>query len=81
MHLQMTTVRENTRIIRSADKWQVLAFKESLKIKDKRPFLNNRVRAAKNLSCSKDLTPNNAGNEADDLLMSGKWKLIRRACI
>ena len=49
MHLQMNTVRENTRIIARADHWQVLAFKESLKIKDKRPSLNKGVKAAKDL--------------------------------
>ena len=49
MLLQTNTVRDNTKIIGKADNWQVLAFKESLKIKDKRPTLNHGVKAAKDL--------------------------------
>ena len=47
--LQITTVRENTKVIRRADHWQTLAFKESLAIKDRKPSLNNGVKAAKDL--------------------------------
>ena len=47
--LQTNIIRDNTKIISRADNWQVLAFKESLKIKDKRPSLNNGVKAAKDL--------------------------------
>ena len=49
MQLQTNTVRDNTKIIGKADNWQVLAFKESLKIKDRHPALNNGVKAAKDL--------------------------------
>ena len=49
MRLQTNTVRDNTKIIGKADNWQVLAFKESLKIKDKRPSLNHGVKATKDL--------------------------------
>ena len=47
--LQISTVRENTKVIRRADNWQTLAFKESLAIKDRRPSLNNGIKAAKDL--------------------------------
>ena len=47
--LQISTVRENTKVIRRADNWQTLAFKESLAIKDRRPSLNNGIKAAKEL--------------------------------
>ena len=47
--LQMNTVQNNTKIISRADNWQTLAFKESLKIKEKKPSLNNGIKAAKDL--------------------------------
>ena len=47
--LQISTVRENTKVIRRADNWQTLAFKESLAIKDRKPSLNNGIKAAKEL--------------------------------
>ena len=43
--LQINTVRENRR----ADHWQNLAFKESLAIKERKPSLNNGIKAAKDL--------------------------------
>ena len=49
MQLQTNIVRQNTKIIGRADDWRVLAFKESLKIKDKRPSLNHGVKATKDL--------------------------------
>ena len=48
---QITTVRENTKIIRRADHWQTLAFKESLSIKDRKPSLNHGIKAAKSIAC------------------------------
>ena len=47
--LQINTVRDNTKIIGRSDNWRILAFKESLKIKDKKPSLNNGVKATKDL--------------------------------
>lgn len=47
--LQTNTVQTNTKIIGRADNWQTLAFKESLKIKDKKPSMNCGVRACKDL--------------------------------
>ena len=47
--LQINTVRDNTKIIGRSDNWRTLAFKESLKIKDKKPSLNNGVKATKDL--------------------------------
>ena len=49
MQLHTNIVRQNTKIIGRADDWRVLAFKESLKIKDKRPSLNHGVKATKDL--------------------------------
>ena len=47
--LQINTVQSNTKVISRADNWQTLAFKESLKIKEKKPSLNNGIKAAKDL--------------------------------
>ena len=47
--LQITTVRNNIKVIKRADHWQTLAFKESLAIKDRKPSLNNGIKAAKDL--------------------------------
>ena len=47
--LQMQTVRENTSILSRSDNWRVLAFKESLAIKERKPSLNHGIKAAKNL--------------------------------
>ena len=80
MHLQMNTVRENTRIIAKADHWQVLAFKEPLKIKDKRPSLNNGVKAARLmpvLTIRRQITEE---MKTLHLLTSDKWQLIRLVC-
>ena len=46
---EINTVRDNTKIIGRSDNWRILAFKESLKIKDKKPSLNNGVKATKDL--------------------------------
>ena len=47
--LQINTVRDNIKVIRRADHWQNLAFKESLAIKERKPSLNNGIKAAKDL--------------------------------
>ena len=47
--LQINTVQSNTKVISRAENWQTLAFKESLKIKEKKPSLNNGIKAAKDL--------------------------------
>ena len=47
--LQINNVRQNIQVIKRADHWQTLAFKESLAIKDRKPSLNNGVKAAKYL--------------------------------
>ena len=49
--IQITTVRNNIKIIiiKRADHWQTLAFKELFAIKDRKPSLNNGIKAAKDL--------------------------------
>ena len=47
--LQINNVRQNIQVTKRADHWQTLAFKESLAIKDRKPSLNNGVKAAKDL--------------------------------
>ena len=47
--LQINMVQSNTKIISRAENWQTLAFKESLKIKEKNPSLNHGIKAAKDL--------------------------------
>ena len=47
--LQTTTVRNNIKVIKQADNWLTLAFKESLAIKDRKPSLNDGVKGAKDL--------------------------------
>lgn len=47
--LRLNAVRENTCVIGRSDNWQVLAFRESLAIKDRSPRLNTGVKAAKDL--------------------------------
>ena len=47
--LQINTVRDNIKVIRRADHWQNLAFKESLAIKERKPSLNNGIKATKDL--------------------------------
>ena len=48
-NLQIQTVRENTKIIGRSDDWRILAFKESLAIKEQKPSLNHGIKAAKEL--------------------------------
>ena len=47
--MQISAVRDNIKVIGRADHWQTLAFKESLAIKDRKPSLNNGIKAAKDL--------------------------------
>ena len=47
--IQITTVGNIIKVIKRADHWQTLAFKESLAIKDRKPSLNNGIKAAKDL--------------------------------
>ena len=47
--LQVQTVRDNTKILSRSDNWRVLAFKESLAIKERKPSLNHGIKAAKEL--------------------------------
>ena len=48
-NLQIQTVRENTKIIGRSDDWRILAFKESLAIKERKPSLNHGIKATKEL--------------------------------
>ena len=47
--LQIQVVRENTKIVGRSSDWRILAFKESLAIKERQPALNNGIKAAKEL--------------------------------
>ena len=48
--LQITTVRDNTKIIRRSNNWLTLAFQEALAIKELKPKLNNGLKSCKELS-------------------------------
>ena len=48
--LQITTVRDNTKIIRRSNNWLTLAFQEALAIKELKPKLNKGLKSCKELS-------------------------------
>ena len=50
MQFQISSVRENTKIIRKSDNWLKLAFLESLAIKEHKPELNTGIRSCKELA-------------------------------
>ena len=47
--LQVSAVRENTKVIKKTDNWLKLAFLESLAIKEHRPELNKGIKSCKDL--------------------------------
>ena len=47
--LQINTTRDNIKVIRRADHWRNLVLKESLAIKERKPSLNNGIKAVKDL--------------------------------